>query len=215
MSSVDEQVERGLGRLVLRSVFGVVVMASLTGCAAFRAQTSSVDLNEADPMSERFAFTDLRSITESFASELSNSAFLLRQAEPPILMIAGVQNRTSEYMDTKNLTDRLRTLLFQGGNVQFVNEARREDLMREQGYQAANATPETQARIGAQLGAKYMMSGSLTEMADRSPRQVRVSKTVRRYYKLTLEVTDLETGLLAWTAEREFAREARQPLIGW
>lgn len=187
----------------------------LTGCAAFRAQTRGVDLDTADPMDERFAFTDLRQITESFANELGYSGFIQAHDEAPILMIAGVQNRTSEYLDTKNLTDRLRTLLFQTGNVRFVNEARREDLLREQGYQAAQATPETQAAIGQQLGARYMMSGSLTEMADRSPRQVRVSRTVRRFYKLTLEVTNLETGLLEWTAEREFAREARQPMIGW
>ncbi len=193
----------------------IMIAALLSGCAAFRHQTAGVDLDEADPMRERFDFTDLRSITESFANELAYSSFITEHNDPPIMMIAGVQNRTSEYMDTKNLSDRLRTLLFQTGNVQFVNEARREDLLREQGYQAAQATPETQAAVGQQLGAQYMMSGSLTEMSDRSPRQVRVSRTVRRYYKLTLEVTDLETGLLAWTAEREFAREARQPLIGW
>ncbi len=193
----------------------LTITGLLSGCAAFRAQTTQVDVDQAEPMRERFDFTDLRSITESFANELGYSSFITNHDHPPIMMIAGVQNRTSEYMDTKNLTDRLRTLLFQTGNIQFVNEARREDLLREQGYQAAQATPETQVAIGHQLGARYMMSGSLTEMADRSPRQVRVSKTVRRYYKLTLEVTDLETGLLAWTAEREFAREARQPLIGW
>ncbi len=198
------------------TILTAATLASLlSGCAMFRAQTSGVDVDSADPMRERFDFTDLRNITESFANELGYSPFITEHNAPPIVMIAGVQNRTSEYMDTKNLTDRLRTLLFQTGNLQFVNEARREDLLREQGYQAAQATPETQVGIGQQLGARYMISGSLTEMADRSPRQVRVSKTVRRYYKLTLEVTDLETGLLAWTAEREFAREARQPLIGW
>lgn len=200
---------------LLTLLFVIALSTLLSGCAAFRAQTTQVDVDSADPMRERFDFTDLRSITESFANELGHSPFITNHDDAPIMMIAGVQNRTSDYLDTKNLTDRLRTLLFQTGNVQFVNEARREDLLREQGYQAAQATPETQAGIGQQLGARYMMSGSLTEMSDRSPRQARVSKTVRRYYKLTLEVTDLETGLLAWTAEREFAREARQPLIGW
>jgi penicillin-binding protein activator len=199
----------------IRVIAGTLAVVSLSGCAMFRAQTSTVDVDGADPMNERFGFTDLRQITESFADELAQASLITNHAEPPILMIAGVQNRTSEYMDTKNLTDRLRTLMFQAGTVQFVNEARREDLLREQGYQAAQATPETQVAVGRQLGARYMLSGSLTEMADRSPRQVRVSKTVRRYYKLTLELTDLETGLLAWTAEREFARAARQPLIGW
>jgi hypothetical protein len=131
------------------------------------------------------------------------------------MMIAGVQNRTSEYVDTKNLTDRMRTLLIQSGRVKFINAARREDLLKEQGYQAANATPETQTAIGRQLGAKYMLTGSLTEMTQKTPRQVRVSKTKMNYYKLTVEVTNLETGLIDWTTEVEFARKERQPLIGW
>ena len=190
-------------------------LALSSGCAAFRAQTTQVDLDDAEPYSEQFAFTDLRDITESLANEIANDSPVVEDGNPPIMMIAGFQNRTSEYMDTRNLTDRLRTLLFHTGRVQFINEARREDLLREQGYQAAHATPETQAAVGRQLGAKYMISGSLTEMRDRTPRQVRVSKTVRNYYKLTLEITDLETGLLAYTTEREFAREGRQPLIGW
>ncbi len=192
-----------------------VGMLSMSGCAMFRAQTTTVDMDQAGSFDQRFDFTDLRRITESVADEIATSPFLQRHEEPPIMMIAGVQNRTSEYMDTKNLTDRMRTLLIQSGAVQFVNEARREDLLREQGYQAANVRPETQVAIGQQLGAKYMVSGSMVEMKDRSPRQVRVSKTLRNYYKLTIEVTDLETGLIAWTTEREFAREARQPLIGW
>jgi hypothetical protein len=30
-----------------------------------------------------------------------------------------------------------------------------------------------------------------------------------------MEITDLETGLIAWTTEKEFARQASLPLIGW
>lgn len=131
------------------------------------------------------------------------------------MMIAGVQNRTSQYVDTKNLTDRVRTMLIQGGKARFVNEARRDDLLKEQGFSAANATPETQVAIGKQLGAKYMVTGSLTEMKDESPRQVRVSKTKVNYYKLTFEVTDVESAEIKWIHEEEFAREARLPLIGW
>jgi PBP1b-binding outer membrane lipoprotein LpoB len=131
------------------------------------------------------------------------------------MMIPGIENRTSQYMDTKALTDRMRTEVFRSGKAQFINEARREDLLKEQGYQAVNATPETQALIGRQLGAKYMITGSMIEMSQRTPRQVRVSKTKEIYYKLTVEITDLETGLLAWTTEREFARAATEPLIGW
>ena len=198
---------------------GGVVMLSLvvftgSGCAAFRARTADVDVEERRHLDSRYDYSDMRELSQGVADEMIASPILAGD-EPPVLMIAGVQNRTSQYVDTKNLTDRIRSLLFQSGQARFVNEARREDLLREQGYQAQHVTPEQQVEIGRQLGAGYMISGSLTEMESRSPRQVRVSRTRINYYKLTFEVTHLESGEIVWLTERDFAREARLPLIGW
>jgi penicillin-binding protein activator len=188
---------------------------ALSGCAAFRARTRAVDIEQAKPMDEKFDFTDMRKVTENLAEDLLSSPFLGEQDDKPVMMIAGIENRTEQYVDTKNLTDRLRTLLLNSGRVRFINEARRDDLMKEQGYQAANVTPAERLSIGQQLGAQYMISGSLTEMKSQTPRQVRVSKTKLSYYKVTFEVTDLQTGEILYIAEEEFAREARRPLIGW
>ncbi len=200
---------------ILRPAFALLAVSLAGGCAAFRASTTDVDVNETRHMGADYDYSDMRKISEGVAAELAASEFLGKQSGSPIFMIAGVENRTSNYVDTKGLTDKIRTTLFKTGKAQFVNEARRQDLLKEQGYQAANATPETQVAIGKQLGAKYMISGSLMEMKDESARQVRVSKQKLNYYKLTVEVTDLETSLLAWTTEKEFARQASLPIIGW
>lgn len=187
----------------------------MSGCAAFRASTTDVDVEKTKHMDADYDYSDMRKISEDVATELLASPFLGKFQEPPIFMIAGVENRTSNYVDTKGLTDKIRTALFQAGKAQFVNEARRDDLLKEQGYQAANTTPDTMVAAGKQLGAKFMVSGSLMEMRNDSPKQVRISKQKLNYYKLTVEVTDLETGLMAWTTEKEFARQASLPLIGW
>jgi hypothetical protein len=202
-------------KTIVRLAAIALILPMITGCAAFRASVKTVDLSEDKHFDADFDATDLRKITESVADEIAGSGFLNKMDEAPIMMIAGVQNRTSNYLDTKNLTDRIRTLLIQSGEVQFVNAARREELLKEQGYQAANATAATQVGIGKQLGAKYMLTGSITEMRKESPKQVRVSKQEWNYYKLTMEITDLETGLISWTTEKEFARQASKPLIGW
>jgi len=192
---------------------GALLLGS--GCAMFRASTKEVDVTQTRHMRSTYDYTDLRQLSDAVVSELLGSAFLARQTEPPVMMIAGVQNRTERHEDMKNLTDRIRNQVFQSGKIRFVNEARRDDLLKEQGYSAANATPETQVAIGRQLGARFMLTGSLTEMAQTSPRQVRVSKQKVNYYKLTVEVTDVENAEIVWMTEREFAREASQPLIGW
>ena len=101
------------------------------------------------------------------------------------------------------------------GRKQFVNESRRQELMKEQGFQTQNATDDTRVAVGKQLGAKFMLTGALIEMQKQTGKQVRVSKTELVYYQLTIEITDLETGIIAWSTQEEFARTAREPLIGW
>jgi uncharacterized protein (TIGR02722 family) len=186
-----------------------------SGCAMFRASVTELDVNQKQHVDADYDYSDMRNVTEGLASDILASKFLKDAAQPPIIMIAGIQNRTKQFADMKNLSDRLRTLLLQSGKARFINETRRDDLLKEQGYQAANATPETQTRVGRQLGAKYMISGSFTEMDQSSPRQVRISKQEYKYYKLTLEINDLETSEIVWTQEKEFARKASIPLIGW
>lgn len=204
-----------MNRFVLAALTSSASLVLLSGCAAFRASTTDVDVDKEKHFDADYDYSDMRKISQAVSSELRDSGFLGKFAEPPIFMIAGVENRTSNYVDTKGLTDKMRTALIQSGKAQFINEARRDDLLKEQGYQAANATPETMVSAGKQLGAKFMLSGSLMEMRDDSPKQVRISKQKLNYYKLTVEVTDLESGLIAWTTEKEFARQASLPIIGW
>lgn len=186
-----------------------------SGCAMFRANVSDVNVEKGDHMRAEFDFRDLRSISAEVVEDLLASGFMSKQQDAPTMAIKGVENRTSEYLDTKALTDTMRTKLINSGRIQFVNVERRADLANEQGYQAANATVGTATEIGQQAAAQYMLTGSIVEMKQSTPRQVRVSKTKQRYYQLTMEVTDLKSGLIAWTTQSEFARAERQPLIGW
>jgi uncharacterized protein (TIGR02722 family) len=202
-------------RLLLTSGCCFVTLVIASGCAAFRTKVTDVDVDEDRHLDATYDYTDMRKITESVVNDLLSNKNLARTDYPPVVVIAGIENRTKNYVDTKSLSDRMRTMLLRSGKVQFVNAARREALLKEQGYQAGNATADTQVAIGRQIGAKYMLTGSFAQMQSGSTRQVRVSRKEVNYYKLTIEVTDLSSGLIVWTTEEEFAREARLPLIGW
>jgi uncharacterized protein (TIGR02722 family) len=192
-----------------------VVFLMAGGCAAFRTSITEVDPNDGRHYDEDYDQTDLKKLSNDIVSQLLNSAFLQEQKKRPVMMIAPMANNTDEHIDTKSLTDKMRVSLLQSGKVRFVNEARRKEIMNEQGFQAANVTPGQNAAIGKQLGVNYMLSGSFSKIEKKSGRQVRVSKKYFSYYKLTMEVTDVETGELVWIAEHEIARESRKPLIGW
>jgi len=192
-----------------------VSIVLLNGCAMFRIRVKDDDVSNLPAFDAKYGAQDLRKLSMDVSDEIANSSFIKSQEGDPIMIIYGIQPRTTTFIDTQALTDRIRTTLIQTSNLRFVNRTRRDELMKEQGYQAANVTEASQVAIGKQLGAKYMLTGALVEMKKETGRQVRVSKSELVYYQLTVDITDLETGLISWSTQKEFAREARKPLIGW
>ena len=196
----------------------IVVTLALTlgsGCSAFRSSVKEVDVANAKPMDASYDFSDLRWLGNSIGTDLAAAPLLAQSGKKPILVVMGIQNRTSRHIDTKAITDTTRTVVINSGKADFVNESQRDTLLKEQGYQLANCTPETRNAIGRQLGAKYMLTGSLVELKKEAPKQVRLSRKEEIYYQLTIEVTDLQTGLIAWTQQKERARGASKPVVGW
>ncbi len=191
------------------------LVAGLAGCAMFRIKVKDDDVSDMPAFDAKYGPQDLRKLSEQIAGEIAASEFVKTLPGNPIMIIYGVQPRTETFVDTQALTDRIRTTLMQQSKIRFVNEARRQELMKEQGFQAANATEETRTAVGKQLGAQFMMTGALIEMKKQTGKQARVSKSELVYYQLTFDITDLETGIIAWSTTQEFAREARTPLIGW
>jgi uncharacterized protein (TIGR02722 family) len=199
------------------STLVLTILIAGSGCSAFRAsvKTEDVATASAKPMDTGYDFGDLRWLGDSIGTDLMASSLLSPSGKKPIIVVMGIENRTDEHIDTKAITDTIRTKLINGGKADFVNESRRDSLLKEQGFQLANCTPETRAMIGKQLGARYMLSGSLIKIKKDTPRQVRVSKQEEVYFQLTAEVTDLETSLIAWTTQKERVRGASKPIIGW
>lgn len=192
-----------------------IALALGSGCSAFRASVKDVDVATAKPMDTGYDYGDLRWLGNTVGDDIIGSDLIKGASSKPIFVVMGIQNRTTRHIDTKAITDTIRTVVINAGKANFVNETQRDNLLKEQGYQLANCTPETRVAIGKQLGAKYMLTGSLVELRKESPRQVRLSKQEEVYYQLTMEITDLETSLIAWTVQKERARGASKPVIGW
>ena len=191
-----------------------IALLSFTGCSAFRQSVGDQDPTGASTLTARFDQRDLIEMAGQIKDDIISHPFP-SEGSNPIIAPLGIQNNTRTHLDVKALEDTLVTELLNTGKMRFVNTARRDDLMREQGFQLANVTEETRARIGRQLGAGYMLTGSITEITQATGRQVRASRQRDVYYQLTVEVTDLETGLIVVRKQRDRMRRASQPVIGW
>lgn len=201
-------------KITIGTVSLSLALLTLTGCSAFRQSVGDQDPTGASTITARFDQRDLIEMAGQIKADIINHPFP-REGENPIIAPLGILNNTRTHLDVKALEDTLVTELLNTGKMRFVNTARRDDLMREQGFQLANATEETRASIGRQLGAGYMLTGSITEITQQTGRQVRASRQRDIYYQLTVEVTDLETGLIVLRKQRDRLRRQSRPIFGW
>ena len=185
----------------------------LCGCSA---TTREISPDEKIHYDETYDFTDKKAIVKALVESLLSKPPLVSRYDRPVIIIYGITNRTSEHIQTDGITDDIRREILQSGKARFVNKVQRDNIMRELRYQrGGNVDPATIIEMGRQVGAEYMLTGTLRSIEKKEPKQWRTHKKTLMYYSLTLELTDLKTGLIEWTDHAEIARESSKPIIGW
>jgi len=190
-----------------------IALFTLTSCAA---TTRSIDPDSETHYDARYDFSDKKDIVDALTSSLLSSPAIQTEPNKPLLIVYGVANETSEHINTGGITDDIRLALIQSGQYRFISRKQRANLLEETDYQHAGyVRPEQRVSEGRQLGADFILAGTLRSIEKRQPRQWRLNKRELVYYSMNLEMTNIETGEISWADNVEIARESSRPIIGW
>ncbi|MGM0451823.1 MAG: penicillin-binding protein activator LpoB [Thermodesulfobacteriota bacterium] len=202
----------GIG-LIVGGLGGLFLLMQLSGC---RATTRDISPQETVHYDEAYDFSDKKAIVEQLTRSITRKPPLGNAENRPVIIAYGIANRTSDHIDTGGILDDIRKEILQSGKARFVNKRQRQNIEEELGYQyGGNVSPDTRIRMARQVGAEFMLSGTFRSIKKKQPDQVRFKRRTMMYYSLTLELTDIETGLIEWSDSVEIVREAAKPFIGW
>ncbi len=189
------------------------IFALLSGCAA---TTRTLDPDVEQHYDASYDFSDKKQIVETLTNSLLSSSAVPTESGKPVIIVYGVDNETSEHINTGGITDDIRLSLIKSGEYRFLNRKQRSNVQAETNFQQAGfVPPEQRVSEGRQLGADYILSGTLRSIEKKQPRQWRLNKKELIYYSMNLELTNLESGEISWADNVEIAREASRPIIGW
>lgn len=198
----------------LIKVLLLTLSASLVaGCAA---TTRTLDPDVETHYDASYDFSDKKKIVSTLTESLLSSPNVVTEPQKPIIIVYGIDNETLEHINTGGITDDIRLSLINSGQYRFINRKQRDNLLAEADYQYAGfVPPEQRVAEGRQLGADYILSGTLRSIEKKQPRQWRLNKRKLVYYAMNLELTSLETGEITWADNVEIARESSRPILGW
>lgn len=194
---------------LVRTAGLLIVLASLYGCATgspyVGGEVQYGDAKAAEQVTTEFGSTDLQMIAESMARSLAQS--MNGNRNKPLVTIAEVKNKTSEYIDTRSITDSIRVQLLKSGTMRFGTDIvdmqnQTDELVRQN--QSGLYKKSTAAQTGRMEGAQYRIEGNITSIVKRN----RDVKDV--YYKFSLMMTGIESGTIEWADEKEIRKTLKR-----
>jgi uncharacterized protein (TIGR02722 family) len=186
----------------------------MTGCATRSPSVGGNvvygDTKEVEALTNEFGLTDLQQLAESMTNSMLTSPFILESNQKPTITIQEVRNKTSEHIDTKSITNKIRVKLQKSQAIRFLSDAIDENgalsELQRQGQSGRYAQSKT-ARMGKAEGAKYRMFGEITSIVKRAGDIKNID------YTLTLQVEDLTTSEIVWTDEKEIRKTSERSMF--
>jgi penicillin-binding protein activator len=190
-------------------IFIVTTVFLFAGCAS-APQVSYGNPEQVETVTADFGSTDLQMIAEKMVNSLLASP-VLSAGSRPVFYVHKVKNMTDEHIDTKSITDKIRVTLLKSGRVRFsaVNEVN-DEILKQLEYQSKSGVVDlkTAKSAGSQVGADYFLFGEIASIKKKAGRVEDV------YFKFTMNLVNIKTGLIEWADEKEIRKEAKKPLMG-
>ena len=196
-----------------------MIAVGLSGCASVKYG----DATAQETVNERFGSTDLQMTAKSMTESLLASPVIgeaTAASKRPVMFVERIANKTDEHIDTESVLDSMTTKLLQSGKVRLVDMSRVESARSQLNFQNKDdmVDPKTAIRFGQMIGAEYMFYGNLSsiykEAGSTSSITSKFTKTRSVYYKFTLKLMNLKTGLVEWQDEQEIRKTGKTGLLG-
>lgn len=188
----------------------VATVAMTTGCAGTTVRYG--DAQALSTTSTDFGSSDLQQIASSLVDSMLTFPPVVEETAQrrPVLVVDRVKNKTMQHIDTESITDSIRARLLKSGKFRFIDRTTDNQAIDEVRYQQESGLVKkgTAMRFGQQLAPEYMLTANFSEIEQRN------SDTKDVYYKFTMNLKNLTTGILEWSDEKEIRKVAERSFFG-
>ena len=193
-------------------IVGIMLLSA--GCAS----TPKVERKEVDTtidLSGRWNDTDSRLVSEEMIQDCLSRPWMGSYKDKhggriPTLIVGRVKNRSHEHINVQTFVKDLERALINSGQVQFVaSEGEREGVREERLNIAEHSSDETMKEAGQEIGADYMLIGTINTIRDD------IEGKAVMFYQVDLELIDIEKNLKVWIGDKKIKKLIKRPKVKW
>ena len=200
--------------MLKKSVLLIAVLALIISCSGPSRQVSRVGVDTTIDLSGRWNDADARMVSEKIVDDVLDANWLFNwmgdNQEKPIVIVGTIGNKTSEHINTETFSADIERELVNSGKVRFVAAKKQRDEIRDERLdQQSQASEETSKRLAQELGADFMLQGTLSSIED----AVDGKKVV--YYQADMNLVNLETNEIVWMGSKKIKKFVAQSKLKW
>jgi penicillin-binding protein activator len=189
--------------IITKSLIVTILSIIIYSCAPAVQRMSETSVTD---LSGRWNETDVRLTSEQIIDELQshpwyNNYIAENKGKSPVIIVGMITNNTHEHIDPELFCKNVEISIVNSGRMKLVQSGnKRAELRAEIADQQNYASNETMKKFGLAKGADFIMQGNIASIVDEKGKQ----KTV--FYKVNLELTNLETNEIVWIGNKEIKK---------
>lgn len=195
----------------------LVILFGLTSCGSFKAKrVGSAESDEkAMEITDKWVTGDTERVVADVVKKISEhkqfKKYLRNHGKEPTVFIGEVKNLTSEaYFPINDINDELLNEMSSSGDFILVDQAARENILKEITYQNDGMVdPKTAKMVGKQTGADLMVFGNVYMKPE-----TRDGKTIKQY-SINIRMTDIERAVEVVRTRAKLSKYSEQKASGW
>ena len=187
----------------LRTGLALIALVAVSACAT---KVERLDESQAVDLSGAWNDTDSRLVSQEMIQDsLSRSWLQEFRGRPgqnrPTVIVGDVRNLSHEHINTQTFTLEMERALINSGKVDFVaSKAERTGIRDERKDQDINAREDTRNAMGKELGADFMLTGTINTIVDPS------GDTQVRFYQVNLTLISLADNRKVWVGQKDIRK---------
>ncbi|MDF1552227.1 MAG: penicillin-binding protein activator LpoB [Deferrisomatales bacterium] len=189
----------GSASRVLLMAVGVSLAA---GCAT---KVTRMDAAEVKDLSGAWNDTDSRLVSEEMIGDMLEQAWITNhRAETggrPTVIVGEMKNLSHEHINLSTFVADIERSMINSGKVEFVaSQGERVEIRGERKDQDLHAREDTRKAMGQEIGADYMLKGSINTIIDAA------DKDQVRYYQVDLSLISLTDNRKVWLGQKKIKK---------
>ena len=196
---------------LIAAVTMTVVLAGLTACGQ---QVTRVETESVIDLSGNWNDTDSRLVADEMIQDALSRSWLTRfnrdYGKPPTVIVGDVRNLSHEHINTRTFIADMERALINSGEVDFVaSSEERQEIRSERKDQDLHASEQTRKAMGQEIGADFMLKGSINTIVDA------ISDEQVRFYQVDLTLIDLANNRKVWLGQKKIKKTVEKSGLRW